>query len=336
MELTTFPSALICPYTLMEEEALIWSILFSNQAILLHPFPLPLPAFFQSLVSQGLLQVRTLERTREEIRVKDKKLREIQAYMANYSNRGFLKYLKEADSMQDQETQEEIVGLIKRKPFTTPLRDASIVNGQVFLCLIHEWMLKEWEVEASLAEIEKQEQIMAQGWQESLEEGSQWETASPLVLNKNDIEILCPLALTAWRELKNELAPEPSILFTTQQWVWTDHYGLDPEEDQIMALSLPDLSSLCSENFQKQAKNLASLNKSFVQQNLKRLLRSFGVQEQKRSLDDFKIALSGLGLPPNGKYQLILPSFQPSWKEPLAQLDQRGSIPLILFSPALV
>jgi hypothetical protein len=277
-----------------------------------------------------------LERTQEEIRVKDRKLREIQAYIANYSNRGFLKYLKEADSMQDQETQEEIVGFIKGEPFTTPLRDASTVNGPVLLCLIHEWMIKEWEVEASLADIENQEQIMAQGWQESLEEGSQWGTASPLILKKNDIEILCPPALSAWRELKNKLAPEPSILFSTQQWVWTDHYGLDPEEDQNMTLPLPDLSSLCSANFQKHAKNLASLKKSLIQENLKRLLRSFGVQEQKRSVDDFKKSLSGLGLPPNGKYQLILPPLQSSWKEPLAHFDQRGSIPLILFSPALV
>jgi hypothetical protein len=197
-------------------------------------------------------------------------------------------------------------------------------------------MLKEWEVEASLADIEQQEQIMAQGWQESLEEGSQWETASPLLVNKNDIEILCPPALTAWRELKNKLAPEPSILFSTQRWVWTDHYGLDPEEDQIIALPLPDLSSLCSANFQKHAKNLASLNKSLLRESLVKLLRSFGVQEQKRSIDDFKKSLSGLGLPPNGKYQLNLPPFQSSWKEPLAHFDQRGSIPLFLFSSALV
>jgi len=336
MGLKSFQPALICPYTLLEEEALIWSILLFNRAVLLHPFPLSLPASSQSLVSQGLLQVRTLERTQEEIREKDRKLREIQAYIANNPDRGFLKYLKEADSMQDQETQEEIVGFMKGKPFTTPLRDASIVNGPVFLCLIHEWMIKEWEVEASLADIEKQEQIMAQGWQESLEEGSPWETASPLILKKNDIEILCPLALSAWRELKNKLAPEPSILFSTQRWVWADHYGLDPEEDQIMALPLPDLSSLCSANFQKQAKNLASLKKSLIQENLERLLRSFGREEQKRSIDDFKKSLSGLGLPPNGKYQLILPPFQPSLKEPLAHLDQRGSIPLILFSPVLV
>ena len=69
--------ALICPYTLMEEGALAWAIHLFSQAVLLHPFPLPLPPFCHPLVDLGFLQVRSLARSREEIREKDKSLREM-------------------------------------------------------------------------------------------------------------------------------------------------------------------------------------------------------------------------------------------------------------------
>jgi hypothetical protein len=329
--------ALICPYTLMEEEALFWSILFFNKAILLHPFPLPLPASCEFWVDQGQLQVRSLRPTQEEIRDKDRRLREIENYIVHNPDRGLLKYLREAASMQDQETQEEIVGFMKGQPFTKPLMDKSILNGPVLLGLIHEWMIKEWEVETSLADIEKQEKILAQSWQESSEEESQWESTAPMVLKRNEVDILCPPALTFWRELRNKLAPEPLNLFTTQQWVWADHYGLDPEEDRTISISLPDLSSLNRDAFQNQAKVWAQEKRDLaLQEKMEGLLRPPKGPDLGRAADEFQKALSALGLPSGGKYQLILPPGQSSFKEPPALFDKTRSDPLILLSPVTV
>jgi len=301
---------------------------------LLHPFPLPLPASCQFLVDLGLLQVRSLMPTQKEIRDKDRKMREFENYIANNPDRGLLKYLREAASMRDQETQEEIVGFMKGQPFTKPLMDASIVNGPVLLCLIHEWMIKEWEVETSLADIEKQEKILAQSWQESLEEGSKWESAAPLVLKRNEVDIFCPPALTSWRELRNKLAPEPSNLFTTQQWVWADHYGLDPEEDRTISIPLPDLSSLNRDTFQNQAEVWAQEKRDLaLQKKMEGLLRPPKGPDQERAVDDFQKALLDLELPSDGRYQLIFPPGQFSFKEPPAHFDKFRSDPLILLSP---
>ena len=93
-------------------------------------------------------------------------------------------------------------------------------------------------METSLAAIEEQEKNLIQGWQENPEEVSIWKSADPLVLKRIETEINCPPALAAWRELKNTLVPEPVPLFTTQQWVWAEHYGLDPEEGRSNSLPL--------------------------------------------------------------------------------------------------
>jgi len=337
MSLKSLQPALICPYTLMEEEALAWSILFFKRAVLLHPFPLPLPASRQFWVDLGLLQVRSLMPTQKEIQDKDRRLREIENYIASNPDRGFLKYLREAASMQDQETQEEIVGFMKGQPFTKPLMDASIINGPVLLGLIHEWMIKEWEVETSLADIEKQEKILAQSWQEDLEEGSQWESAVPLALKRNDADILCPPALTTWRELRKQLAPEPSSLFTTQRWVWDDHYGLDPEEDRTISISLPDLSSLNRNTFQSQTEVWAQEKRDIaLREKMEGLLQPSKGPDLERAVDDFQKALSALGLPSYGKYRLIIPPGQSSFKEPPDHFDKIRSDPLILLSPVPV
>jgi hypothetical protein len=323
-------SALICPYTLLEEEALVWAILLFQQTLLLHPYPLPLPASLQSLADQGLIQVRSPVRTRDEIREKDILLRELETYLNNNPGRGFLKYLKEAASIEDQETQEEITSLIKDRPFLKPPKDFSIVNGPILLCLIHEWMMKEWEVETSLAAIEAQEKILAQGWQENSEEVSIWKSADPLVLKRNDGEIKCPPALAAWQELKKTLVPEPVTLFTTQQWVWTEYYGRDPEESRISSIPLPGLGSLNKVIF----KNMHINN--VIQEKMEAVLRPPLGSSSKSAVDDFQKTLLELGLPPDDKYCLVFPPNPLSLQVPLSSLGQRGSDPLILLLPALI
>ena len=324
MSPNSYFSTLICPYTLMEEEALDWSVLLFGQALLLHPFPLLLPASIQSLADQGRLQVRSLVQTPEAIREKDRVLRGIKQFVVDNPGRGFLKYLHQVALMEDQETQEEITGLMKGRPFLKPPKDFSIINGPILLGLIHDWMIQEWEVESSLASIEEQEKKLIQGWQENPEEGSVWESIDPLVLKRNEAEIHCPPALAAWWELKNTLVPEPVTLFTTQQWVWVEYYdGLDPEESQIRSVILPDLGSLTKGIIQNTEIN------GVIRDKMEAVLRPTVGSVSINAVEDFQKSLLALGLPPEGKYRLVFPPNLPSFSSP------RGSDPLILLLPAL-
>jgi hypothetical protein len=330
MNSNSYQPALICPYTLMEEEALAWAILLFQQALLLHPYPLPLPASIQSLADQGLIQVRSPVRTREEIREKDILLRELKHYVADNPGRGFLKYLIEAASQEKMETQEEIAGLMTGRPFKKPPNDSSLVNGPILLCLIHEWMIQEWEVETSLAAIEEQEKVLVQGWQESPEEISIWKSADPLVLKRIETEINCPPALSAWWELKKTLVPEPVTLLTTQHWVWAKHYDLDPEEGRINSIPMPDLSSLTTASFQN-----SDIHR-VIREKMDAVLRLPIGSASKSAVDDFQIVLLQLGLPSEGKYRLVFPPISSPLPAPLSSSGQRGPDPLILLLPASI
>lgn len=330
MNPTYSQTALICPYTLMEEEALAWSILLFNQALLLHPFPLPLPASYQALLDQGWLQVRSPSRSLEETRIKDKSLREIQAFISSHPDQSFLKYLKEGYLLEDRETQDEIVGLLKGQPSQRSPQDSPVFNGQHLLCLIHEWMMQERALEAALAKIEEQEKSLALGWQEGLEEGSIRNEGDPLILKKDQIEIPCPLALEAWRELKNQLVSEPFCLFTNQSWVWKNHYGADWEECQTSTVSLPDVSSLISGSFQGLKEDRLSREMvSRVHETWESLLKYLFSGGGEGLIPDFQIAISGLDLPDQGRYQLIIPLFQPSQNQSMT-LFGRGHTSLLV------
>jgi hypothetical protein len=330
MNSNSYQPALICPYTLMEEEALAWAILLFQQALLLHPYPLPLPDSIQPLADQGLIQVRSPERTREEIRKKDIQLRELKIYLADNPGRGFLKYLMEAAAQEKMETQEEIAGLMMGRTLIKSHSDSPLVSGPMLLCLIHEWMIQEREVETSLAAIEEQEKILAQSWQENPEEISIWKSADPRVLKRIEREINCPPALSAWWELKNALVPEPVPLFTTQPWVWAEHYGLDPEEGRINSISLPDLSSLNNGIFQNTKIH------GPVREKMEAVLRlPLGIASRS-AVDDFQIALLQLDLPPEGKYRLVFPPISSQLPVPPSSPAQSGSDPLILLLPATI
>ena len=333
MNFESLQPALIYPYTLFEEEALAWSILLCNRAVLLHPFPLPLPPSYLPLMDQGLLQIRSLKRTREEIRIKDRNLRAVQTYIAGLPDQGFLKTLKGPTPGDALETQEEIVGLLKGVTSRKGPGYPSAIDGQTLLCLIHQWMMQEWEMEASVARVEEQEKTLTMGWLENPEETAAWAPPVLPVLRKTETEIPCPLALTAWKELKDQLAPEPLNLFTTQWWAWAEHYGLDPDEEPPVSIPLPDLGPLSSPNFQKQLEARGPLKTgSAVSRFPEGLLRSLLVSPQEGSIVDFQKVLSGLGLPPGGQYYLILPPINPSLKGPTAHRKGNGRETLILLS----
>jgi hypothetical protein len=319
--------ALVCPFTLMEEEALAWSILLFGQTVLLHPYPLPLPVSFQIRRDQGMIQIRSLVQTAESIREKDRLLRGIKQYLIDNPGRGFLKYLIEAASLEEQETQEEITNLMTGRPFLKP--ESFALNGPILLCLIHEWMMQEWEVETSLDAVEEQEKNLIQGWQENPEEESIWKSAALSVLKSIEPEINCPPALAAWWELKNTLVPEPSILFTTQQWVWEKHYNLDPEESRIHSIPLPDLGSLTAAPLQNPDFN------RIIQEKVEAVLGPAPAIDPSRAVDEFQKALLELGLPSEGKYRLVIP---PNLLSSLGTPSSSGtgnSEPLILLLPAL-
>jgi hypothetical protein len=325
--------ALICPYTLIEEEALAWSTLLFNQVLLLHPFSLTLPGSYQPFLDQGWLQVRVPGRSQDEIRIKDKNLREIQAFISSNPDQGFLKYLQQVNRQEDRETQEELVGLLKGQPPKRTSPDSLAFNGRLLLCLIHEWMMQEWALDAALAEIEEQEKSLALGWQDSLEEGSNWSDGTSLVQKRNEKEILCPLALKAWWELKNQLVPEPCCLFTNQPWVWKTHYWTDWEEGRVTSIGLPDLSSSISGSLPTLRDDPSSKEKvSRVLQTWGSFLMSLSLGGAEGLLPDFQTALSALDLPDQGRYRLIIPLFPPSQEQSKTLYGQNQTSPLVLIT----
>ncbi|MBI4767509.1 MAG: hypothetical protein HY787_23435 [Deltaproteobacteria bacterium] len=325
-----YQPALVCPYTLMEEEALAWSIFLFGQAVLLHPYPLPLPVSVQSLADQEKIQVRSLEQTPAAIRENDRFLSGIKQYVADNPGRGFLKYLEEAASLEEGETQEEITAVLKGRPFPKPPQESSSLKGSLLLCLVHEWMMQEWEVETSLAAVQEQEKNLIQGWRENPEEEPIWKSANPLVLKGIEAEIHCPPALAAWWELKNTLAPEPFTLFTAQQWVWANYYNLDPEESRIHSIPLPYLGSLATAPLQNPDFN------RIIRSKVEEVLHPAPAFAPRRAIDDFQKALLELGLPSEGKYRLLFPPDLPSSLSTPSSSGPGNSDPLILLLPALI
>jgi hypothetical protein len=250
--------------------------------------------------------------------------------VANNPGRGFLKYLMEAAAQEEMETQEEIAGLMRGRPLKKPHSDSPPVSGPILLCLIHGWMIQEREVETSLAAIEEQEKILVQGWQENTEEVSIWKSADPLVSKRIETEINCPPALSAWQGLKNKLVPEPVTLFTTQQWVWTEHYGLDPEEGRINPIPLPDLGSLTTATFNNPG------IKGDIREKMEAVLFLPTGSASKSAVDDFQESLLSLDLPPEGKYRLIFPPNSSPLPDPLSSSGPRGPDPLILLLPVSI
>jgi hypothetical protein len=322
---------LIYPYTLIGKEALNWSIILFGPVFLLHPFPLPLPPPCRPLYEQGLLQIHSLERSREEIRIKDRALREIQRFITDKPDQTFLKVLKEINPSEDHETLREIVSLLKGKFLPDPPLDPTNRFGQILLCLVHQWMIEQWEIKESLDQIKDQEALLAQSWSENPEEEPFLTFEDIRDEGRDETEVICPKALEAWRDLKSLWSAEPRYLLTDQRWVWADYYGLDPEESQIISIPLPSLDETNS-NFSQARDGQQIIHKTGInlREDFQNLWQAFGRADQEKQAQTFQKDLSALGLPPLGKYHLILPPVPSALPGPVSVRHPKGPTPLIL------
>jgi hypothetical protein len=326
MEPQSLTPTLICPYPLMEEEALAWAILLFKQVYALHPFPLPLTETFQNLMDLGLFKVRTFQRTGEEIRTKDRFLRGLQTFAAGLPEPGLLEYLNQARFKKEGETLDEIVRSLRGESKPEDTQAPSVLTGSFLLCLVHDWLRQEWAIDQSLARVEEFETALTQGWQEDLGERPSEAVLRPQSVHRPIREIPCPLALGAWRVLREALFPEPWPLTTTQPWVWADYYGIDPREGLVHSIALPVLGPDWikeRENWEAQGKG-KTFRKNFAD-----LLSTRNEKEKK--IDEFRRSLEDLELSPQGHYRLILPPAEitnRTFKEP----DRKGGILLLMIS----
>ncbi|MEW6188248.1 MAG: hypothetical protein AB1585_21225 [Thermodesulfobacteriota bacterium] len=322
----TLSSVLISPFTLPEEEVLSWSVILFGQTILLHPYPLPLPASCLEAKTRNWIQVRTQNRSREEIRKKDTLLAQWEQSLSNLPGVDFLKYLAATSSLEKTETQDEITGLLRGNRDENRHSEEPALTGPILLCWIHQWMMGLWEMETSLAEIEEREKLMTLSWRENLEEGTE-ENPSPLMPRpKESTEIFLPAVLEAWREMKKELVPEALPLLTDQTWVWKAHYGFPPEPDRVRTLPLPSLNTLSEVALQNHSLVLS------LREKMKNILFPPERVDQARLLEDFQAALSRLGLPENGQYRLTLPPPVVSGNNVSIPAINKEAAPLILLS----
>lgn len=297
----------ICPYTLMAEEALAWSVLLFYRVLLLHPYPLPLPLACGQALEQGRLQVLTLPRTPEEIREKDRVLRELERYSTQIPGKEYLQYLAGgAVTGKDLETQEEILAALRGKGNPPgPEAGKEGLDGALLLCGIHHWMLQEWELDRMLAAVEEQERGIIRGLIGEEETETPWKMQEAKGLR--GFELKSPWAFKAWQEMKDRLIPEPLPRITDQAWVWKEHYGREPEDYRSLSLPLPPLPSF------PEALALAqqqALFRGIIQDLLNGPSDSRG-----KGLTALKEGLTLLGLSGEGAYTLVPPPPVPEGEE---------------------
>jgi hypothetical protein len=298
------PSALICPYPLLEKEVLAWTVLLFNQVYGLMPFPVAVPEPLQKLVDTGLLQMRIFPRTGEEIREKDRFLRNLHYYVAGLPELGFLEYLNQAGFKKEFETLDEILRSLRGGFSSEAAQAPSVLTGSFLLCLIHDWLVQEWSIDQALVGVEQMESALAQGWQEDFGEETSLAVPRPQKLIRALKEIPCPLALGTWRILRNSLFPEPRTLITTQSWVWADYYGFDPREGRVDSILLPELGSEWVEK--REEWEAQGKGKTFIE-SLAGLLAAGNEKEWKAKSAEFGGFLRDLGLSQLGRYRLIFP-----------------------------
>ena len=207
------------------------------------PIPWPGPDPYQKLLAEGLIQVLTPDRTLEEIRQKDRRLREFQTFAAQNPDFSFLEYLKQVKPGEHLESRDEILGLLRGQP-AKPREEAetrTALTGDLFLCIIHDWLNKEWEIDLSLEQFGEQELGLARIMDQSPEFSSDWASSEKTFIAPTEAERICPPALTAWKEMRAQLAPGPGRLITNQPWVRREHYALTGEEFPSPSLPLPAL-----------------------------------------------------------------------------------------------
>ncbi|MBI5583070.1 MAG: hypothetical protein HY892_04545 [Deltaproteobacteria bacterium] len=292
----------------MEEEALGWSLLFSDRVIFLHPFPLDLPESCRPLLDRKVLQVLTPSRTAEEIREKDRRLREFRAFVTQNPDFSFLETLKQSVPAEPLETRDEILEQLRGgSPVSGrnegfPREDA----GGILLCLIHDWISQQWEIDRSLDRFASQEKALAEIMEAGFEFSGDWTAPGTAFVAPADPELVCPPALEAWRKLKEQLAPAAPFRLTTQQWVWKDQYHLDPEDAPSPALSLPGWVFASVEAFLGAS---ASWTAAGLLQPIRRMFWELASGSSSGTVEDLQGALKTLALPEAGRYVLTFPPF---------------------------
>jgi hypothetical protein len=308
MEKNCVQGVLVAPYPLMEPEATYWSLLLFGPLVFLHPYSLVWPDPYRELLAEGLVQVLAPDRTPEEIREKDKRVREFQSFVAQNPDFSFLESLRQVKPGEPLESRDEILDLLRGQP-SKPRERAETRNpltGELFLCLIHDWLNKEWEIDLSLDKYEVQERGLARIMDESPEFSVDWASAEKSFITPNAAELVCPPALTAWKGLRERLLPEAGRLITNQPWVRREHYALAYEEFPSPPLPLPDLRFPSFEGF------LASYRRwsqAGVLSPLRKRIEDFfskpGISE--KEMGEFLAALNQLNLKGPGRYSLYLP-----------------------------
>ena len=152
--------------------------------------------------------------------------------MAQNPDFSFLEYLRQVKPGEHLESRDEILDLLRGQP-TKPRRGVETRNaltGDLFLCITHDWMNKEWEIDLSLEQLEEQEFGLARIMDQSPEFSSDWASSEKTFIAPTEAEMICPPALDAWKELRAQLAPGTGRLITNQPWVRREHYALTGEE----------------------------------------------------------------------------------------------------------
>ena len=308
MEKSRIQGVLVTPYTLMEPEATYWSLLLFGPLVFLHPYALACPDPYQRLLTEGLIQVLAPDRTLEEIRQKDRKLREFQTFVAQNPDFSFLEYLRQVKPGEHLESRDEILALLRGKPSKS--REAEeprkALEGDLILCIIHDWLNKEWEIDLSLDKFGEQELGLARIMDESPEFSSDWAASEKAFIAPPEAEMVCPPTLAAWKTLRAQLAPGPGRLITNQPWVRREHYTLTGEEFPSPSLPLPALRFPSFEGFLESHRRWSEAGNLIpLRQRIEDFFSKPGASEEE--MGEFLDALSQLNLKDPGRYSLYLP-----------------------------
>jgi hypothetical protein len=326
MEKNRIQRVLVTPYTLMEPEATYWSLLLFGPLVFLHPYTLAWPAPYQELLAEGLIQVLAPDRTPEEIRQKDRGLREFQTFVAQNPDFSFLETLRQVKPGEHLESRDEILDLLRGRPtkHREGVETRNTLTGDLFLCIIHDWLNKEWEIDLSLEQFGEQELGLARIMDQSPEFSTDWAASEKTFIAPTEAEMVCPPALTAWKELRAQLAPGSGCLITNQPWVRQEHYALTDDESPSPSLPLPALRFPSFDGFLAGYRSWSQAgNLSPLRQRIENFFSKPGTNEQE--MGEFLDALNQLNLKGPGRYSLYLPP--PALPSPLPE-------PLLLISPA--
>jgi hypothetical protein len=275
-------------------------------------------------LDRGVIQVLTPSRTLEEIREKDKRLREFQAFTAQNRDFSFLEYLKQARHEDPMETGDEILAQLRGRRFESNRgpKSAGVAAGEILLCLIHDWLSREWEIDQALDRLAGQEKALAGIMEEGFEFSGDWNVSATIFTTSGDAELVCPSALQAWIELQKRLSPNAPVMLTNQRWIRQDRYRTNPEEAATVSVPLPQWTVAAPSSRLKDIDAWAAIG---LLQPIRKIFRGREAGEAlgKKQADDLLAALKALALPDPGRYLLTFPPF------PDPDHETRGSLFLL-------